>query len=162
LVNAAPASFFEPFLDNLPSKLSSDVRVRLPTSVPSTFHGKEIRFLSFEEENYFAIIVHLPGCEMASCEVTRFVSAPQSYLSLDTQIKKGSSVTLKPGIHGFYQVGESVRGPIARVFWQQDGLGFGVVAPLKERSLGSISRQQIINAAISMANEPVTRLSSGY
>ncbi|MCW5312957.1 hypothetical protein GTQ43_03555 [Nostoc sp. KVJ3] len=159
LVTAVPAPLFKPILKDIPNQLPRDMVIRLPSSVPEA---------GIEGVNTYAIVRGYQneyqggmfGVDFASrndCSVTAcnmgniFVSRGNPLNENDSLLenrRQAKPINLKAGIRGFYFYARSgSAGYRHHVFWEQNGLFFEV----ESRAL---SKQQVINMAISMANEP--------
>jgi len=157
--NAEPAPMFRPILRDIQTQLSKNMVMRLPAAIPNPPSGipgyrPAIISSNAREGGYLAIILVTSNCPetrlVAVCDTGRiFVERRNSNTNqrLRENQQKGSSISLKTGVSGFYRSYiQSTRGKMHEIIWEQDGMIFGVMSR-------SLSQEQVINVAISMANE---------
>jgi hypothetical protein len=156
---AEPASIFRPFIRDIQTQLPKGMVMRLPAVIPkppSGIPGYRPAIISFNapEGGSLAIILVTSNCPetrlVAVCDTGRIVverrnSNTNQKLREDQQ--QGSSIKLKTGVRGFYRSYiQPSRGQMNEISWEQDGMIFRVMSR-------SMSQEQVINVAISMANE---------
>ena len=156
---AEPATIFRPLLRDIQAQLPRGMVMRLPAVIPNPPSGipgyRPIIIPSNDrEEGYFAIVLVTSNCPetrlVAVCDTGRiFVERGNSNTNqrLRENQQQGSSISLKTGVRGFYRSYiQPSRGKMHEIIWEQDGMIFGVMSR-------SMSQEQVINVAISMANE---------
>lgn len=159
-----PAPVFRSILRDVQNQLPPGMIMRLPASIPilgDTVEGKfAYQPYIYSDNDYFALIFEPSGCRphgTGVCDVGRlFVTNNLSEGSIFKEaLKKGSPITLRTGVRGFYWTfSTATRNLLRVVIWRQDGMIFGALFP-------GMSKEEIINTAISMANEnPVTKNST--
>ena len=159
-VSAEPASIFRPILRDIQNQLPRGMVMRLPASIPNPPSGipgyrPAIISSNNREGGSLAIILVTSNCPetrlVAVCDTGRiFVERRNSNTNqrLRKNQQQGSSISLKTGVRGFYRSYiQATRGKMHEIIWEQDGMIFGVMSR-------SMSQEQVINVAISMANEP--------
>jgi hypothetical protein len=157
--NAEPASIFRPLLRDIQRQLPRGMVMRLPAVIPNPPSGlpgyrPTIIPSNDREGGYFAIVLVTSNCPetrlVAVCDTGRIIvekrnSNTNQRLREDQQ--QGSSIKLKTGVLGFYRSYiQPSRGQMNEISWEQDGMIFRVMSR-------SMSQEQVINVAISMANE---------
>jgi len=157
--NAEPASIFRPLLRDIQRQLPRGMVMRLPAVIPNPPSGlpgyrPTIIPSNDREGGYFAIVLVTSNCPetrlVAVCDTGRIIvekrnSNTNQRLREDQQ--QGSSIKLKTGVLGFYRSYiQPSRGQMNEISWEQDGMIFRVMSH-------SMSQEQVINVAISMANE---------
>lgn len=157
--NAEPASMFRPILRDIQTQLPRGMVMRLPAVIPNPPSGipgyrPTIIPSNDREGGYFAIVLVTSNCPetrlVAVCDTGRiFVERRNSNTNqrLRENQQQGSTINLKTGVRGFYRSYiQPTRGKMHEIIWEQDGMIFGVMSR-------SMSQEQVINVAISMANE---------
>jgi hypothetical protein len=153
---AVPASIFQPILQDIRTQLPKGMVMRLPANVPdvgaTTYAGVSGYF---PEQGFFRIdLTSEPDCDATACNMGNiFVFRRGNSLGENDGLPDSRTklITLKPGVRGFYSYYRSgSAGYRHHVFWKQDGLFFEVESR-------AMSKQQVINMAISMATEPPIR-----
>ena len=157
--NAEPAPMFRPILRDIQTQLPRGMVMRLPAVIPNPLSGipgyrPAIISSNAPEGGYFAIILVTSNCPetrlVAVCDTGRIIverrnSNTNQRLREDQQ--QGSSINLKTGVRGFSRSYiQPSRGQMNEISWEQDGMIFRVMSR-------SMSQEQVINVAISMANE---------
>lgn len=157
--NAEPASMFRPILRDIQTQLPRGMVMRLPAVIPNPPSGipgyrPAIISSNAPEGGSLAIILVTSNCPetrlVAVCDTGRIIverrnSNTNQRLREDQQ--QGSSIKLKTGVRGFYRSYiQPTRGKMYEISWEQDGMIFRVMSR-------SMSQEQVINVAISMANE---------
>ncbi len=157
--NAEPAPMFRPILRDIQTQLPRGMVMRLPAVIPNPPSGipgyrPAIISSNAPEGGYFAIILVTSNCPetrlVAVCDTGRIIverrnSNTNQRLREDQQ--QGSSINLKTGVRGFSRSYiQPSRGQMNEISWEQDGMIFRVMSR-------SMSQEQVINVAISMANE---------
>ncbi|MEG4286312.1 hypothetical protein QUB68_24590 [Microcoleus sp. A006_D1] len=158
-VSAEPASIFRPLLRDIQRQLPRGMVMRLPAAIPNPPSGipgyrPTIIPSNDREGGYFGIVLVTSNCPetrlVAVCDTGRIIvekrnSNTNQRLREDQQ--QGSSIKLKTGVRGFYRSYiQPTRGQMNEISWEQDGMIFRVMSR-------SMSQEQVINVAISMANE---------
>jgi hypothetical protein len=156
---AEPASIFRPFIRDIQTQLPKGMVMRLPAVIPNPPSGipgyrPTIIPSNDREGGYFAIVLVTSNCPetrlVAVCDTGRiFVERRNSNTSqrLRENQQQGSTINLKTGVRGFYRSYiQPTRGQMNGISWEQDGMIFRVMSR-------SMSQEQVINVAISMANE---------
>ncbi len=159
LAMAEPASIFRPLIRDIQAQLPRGMVMRLPAVIPNPPSGipgyrPTIIPSNDREGGYFAIVLVTSNCPetrlVAVCDTGRiFVERRNSNTNqrLRENQQQGSSISLKTGVRGFYRSYiQPSRGKMHEIIWEQDGMIFGVMSR-------SMSQEQVINVAISMANE---------
>ena len=157
--NAEPAPLFRPILGDIQTQLPRGMVMRLPAVIPNPPSGipgyrPTIIPSNAPEGGYLAIVLVTSNCPetrlVAVCDTGRiFVERRNSNTNqrLRENQQQGSSISLKTGVRGFYRSYiQPTRGKMHEIIWEQDGMIFGVMSR-------SMSQEQVINVAISMANE---------
>ena len=157
--NAEPASIVRPLIRDIQTQLPRGMVMRLPAVIPnppSGIPGYRPTIIPSNDRagGYFAIILVTSNCPetrlVAVCDTGRIVverrnSNTNQRLREDQQ--QGSSINLKTGVRGFYRSYiQPTRGQMNEISWEQDGMIFRVMSR-------SMTQEQVINVAISMANE---------
>ncbi|AVH74422.1 hypothetical protein [Nostoc sp. 'Lobaria pulmonaria (5183) cyanobiont'] len=158
LVTAAPAPLFRPVLKDIRSQLPKDMVIRLPAFVPNAdIKGVNTYAIvrGYQSEyggGFFAVdFASVPDCSATFCNMGNiFVmrdNPKDENSGLSEDYRNAKPINLKSGIRGFYFYARSgSAGYRHHVFWKQNGLFFEV----QSRAL---SKQQVINMAISMVQE---------
>jgi hypothetical protein len=157
---AEPASIFRPLIRDIQTQLPRGMVMRLPAVIPNPPSGipgyrPAIIPSNDREGGYFAIVLVTSNCPetrlVAVCDTGRIVVERRDSNTnqrLRENQQQGSSISLKTGVRGFYRSYiQPTRGQMHEIVWEQDGMIFMVMSR-------SMSREQVINVAISMANEP--------
>lgn len=157
--NAEPAPIFRPLLRDIQTQLPRGMVMRLPAVIPNPPSGipgyrPTIIPSNDREGGYFGIVLVTSNCPetrlVAVCDTGRITvekrnSNTNQRLREDQQ--QGSSISLKTGVRGFYRSYiQPSRGQMNEISWEQDGMIFRVMSR-------SMTQEQVINVAISMANE---------
>lgn len=153
---ASPASIFQPTLQDIRAQLPKGMVMRLPAFVPqsgTTTYAKVAGY--FPEQGLFRVdLASEPDCDATACNMGNiFVSRRGNSLGGNDGLpgSHAKPIALKPGVRGFYSYYRSgSAGYRHHVSWKQDGLFFEI----ESRNL---SKQQVVNMAISMAKEPPIR-----
>ena len=157
--NAEAAPIFRPLIRDIQAQLPRGMVMRLPAVIPNPPSGipgyrPAIISSNAPEGGYFAIVLVTSNCPetrlVAVCDTGRiFVERRNSNTNqrLRENQQQGSSISLKTRVRGFYRSYiQPTRGKMHEIIWEQDGMIFGVMSR-------SRSQKQVINVAISMANE---------
>lgn len=165
--SAEPASIFQPILSDIRNKLPQGAEIRLPSTLPAFDRSLLSKAYShfpvdgnlypYVDSNDEAILVNVgvtPNCASSARPDQCTVGSIGVFKSREPKFwpPKGENITpvdLGNGISGFYFTRGTGHNTLRYVFWKQDGLvfGLGTIA-------FAISQQQIIDTAISAANEP--------
>lgn len=156
---AEPASIFRPLIRDIQTQLPRGMVMRLPAVIPNPPSGipgyrPTIIPSNDREGGYFAIVLVTSNCPetclVAVCDTGRIVVERRNSNTnqrLRENQQQGSTINLKTGVRGFYRSYiQPTRGKMHEIIWEQDGMIFGVMSR-------SMSQEQVINVAISMANE---------
>ncbi len=149
--NAAPAPIFQPIIRDIQNQLPRGMIMRLPALLPPSNISL---YPSIDSgDGYFTVVLgSQPGCDFHAC-FTGSISAvrPNSDVGkgwLQGARQNGVPVTLGSRIRGFYTTSSTMSGGETRsVTWEQNGMIFDVSSRL-------MSRQQLIDIATSMTNQP--------
>ena len=156
---AEPARPFARIINDIRAELPSDMVMRLPTQ--EALDGVQDPFYalvdSYEAGEVRISINSYPNCTARACmrgyfTATRpgFEPSFQDYID-EFEIGR-APITLTDGIVGNYITVEGVRAPFSVVFWEQDQQFYLVNVPTVD--ISEAGRQQTLDFAISMANEP--------
>jgi hypothetical protein len=157
---AEPAPMFRPILRDIQNQIPKGMVMRLPASIPN--NGMKLYPIVPREKSDFlgddAFVIGLastPNCDATACNIGNLAVSRRnhSYSSelLQESRQNGEPITLKKGIRGFYfykRAGSA--GYRWEVVWEQNGMVFEV-------DFRRMSRKQVIDVAISMANESPIR-----
>lgn len=153
---ALPASIFQPTLQDIRTQLPKGMVMRLPAFVPDVGTATYAKVAGyFPEQGFFRVdLASEPDCDATACNMGNiFVFRRGNSLGENDGLPDSHTqpITLKPGVRGFYSYYRSgSAGYRHHVSWKQDGLFFEVESR-------AMSKQQVINTAISMAKEPPIR-----
>ncbi|MCP6762230.1 MAG: hypothetical protein NHB32_26565 [Fischerella sp. CENA71] len=156
---AEPASVFRPLIEDIRTQLPKGLKMRLPSSLPPA--ASKIKLYSYiaSDSKIFEVrLANTPDCSVSNnpsaCTAGGFgVFTPEGTSKIWPP--KGDSITpvkLGNGISGFYITRGQGNNISQYIFWKQDGLEY--VLGLGGGSTRDVSQQQMIDMAISMANEP--------
>lgn len=153
---AVPASIFQPILQDIRTQLPRGMVMRLPAFVPEveiTTYAVVAGY--FSDQGFFRVdLASRPDCGVTACNMGNiFVFRQRNPLDENDGLQDShtKAITLKPGIRGFYSYYRSgSAGYRHHVSWKQDNLFFEVESR-------AMSKQQVIDMAISMATEPPIR-----
>ena len=164
---ADPAPIFQPILSDIRKQLPQGTEIRLPSTLP-TFNRSLLskaysnfpvdgNIYPYVDSNDEAITVNVgvtPNCASSTRPDRCTIGSIGVFKSRVPKFwpPKGENITpvdLGNGISGFYFTRGTGHNTLRYVFWKQDGLTYGLVA-----IAFGISQQQIIDTAISAANEP--------
>lgn len=159
--NAAPARIFRPILREIQNQLPRGMRMRLPNFFPNPprdIPGYRPEIIPDPQSGYFAIMLAISSCPPpapGACDMGRlYVTRPSNSNAsqwLQEAKRKGARINLKNRVVGFYiSYTNPTRGLMREIIWEQNGMIFGVMSR-------SMSQEQVINIAKSMANEPPIR-----
>ncbi|KOP23302.1 hypothetical protein AMR41_26825 [Hapalosiphon sp. MRB220] len=156
---AEPASVFRPLIDDIRTQLPQGLKMRLPSSLPPAASNIKLYPYIASDSKIFEIrLANTPDCSTSNnpsaCTAGGFgVFTPEGNSKIWPP--KGDNITpvnLGNGISGFYITRGQGNNISQYVFWKQDGLEY--VLGLGGGSTRDVSQQQMIDMAISMANEP--------
>jgi hypothetical protein len=153
---ATPAPIFRPIVRDIENQLPRGMVIRLPAFTPSSTARLYPSIETAGNGKFSISLTDNPNCSAYAC-YAGWISVARSDLHDDKTMlqearQQGTLVTLKSRIRGFYTYGISGYG-IHRVIWEQDNFIFSV------EFRGAIPRKQVIDTAVSMANEPLIRSS---
>jgi hypothetical protein len=162
----SPAALFRSLIPSIQGQLPQGLVMRLPGVVPTQLNnGLRYRpeIQTSPESGYFAVKLTDLDCPepvMGVCDGGTFFVAHHHFDSselLQEGQQNGTKLNLGGGITGFYRShSHPNKGLIRRMVWEQDGLVYGVASR-------SMSQQQLLNVAASMANSvPIYDVTPGF
>jgi hypothetical protein len=150
---AEPAPIFQPLVDDIRNQLPKGLQIRLPAFMPET--TIDLYPYIHSDSNIFAINIGItPDCATSKNPSTCTVGGIGVFTAPNEGTPKGDNVTpieLDNGIKGFYFTRGSDENLHRYVFWQQDGLQYGL--GVGGGTSVDVSQQELINIAASMVNE---------
>lgn len=156
---AAPDEMFAPHLDRIRSSLPSGFEMRLPAEVilgdAIPLETEELIVRVFSTASPPRLTIGLFTCESSPfpCLIGSFAVESTASTNAQRELNRHRSmvtpITLAQGIEGYYLEGTAQTPPSAfsSVMWQQNQMIYTV-------SFQAHERQNILNMAASMANEP--------
>ncbi|KAB8333140.1 hypothetical protein SD80_014865 [Scytonema tolypothrichoides VB-61278] len=164
---AQPATVFQPILSDIRQQLPQGTEIRLPSTLP-TFNRSLLskafsdfpvdgNIYPYVDSKNEAIAVNfgvIPNCANSAKPDQCTIGGIGVFKSGKSKFwpPKGENITpvdLGNGIRGFYLTRGSGHNTLRYVFWKQNGLEFALGT-----AAFAMSQQQIIETAISAANEP--------
>lgn len=152
VATAAPAPLFRPVIQSIRNQLPKDMVMRLPSQVPPSDGINTYAVVREYRGGLFAVnLASRPDCDVTACNmgnifVSRKIPIDKNSGLYESQ-RSAKQFNLQPGVKGYYYYARSgSAGYRHHVFWKQNGLYFEV----ESRAL---SKQQVINMAISMTKE---------
>jgi hypothetical protein len=157
---AVPADIFRPHLDQISQTLPPNLVMRLPSQISLSGPGDqdfidELIVKVFPSQSPPGMTVGLFTCDIGPqpCLIGSFSVESKNSESAQIELKKhqaaAAPIKLAEGVQGHFLPGSSLK-PASRfssVIWEQNGLVYTV-------SFFSGERQNILNMAYSMANNP--------
>jgi hypothetical protein len=157
IASAEPDPIFKPVLGYIQRQIPKQMSMRLPSffpNAPTGIAGYRPEVFADPQNGYFAVIIATSNCPQpvtAVCDTGRLFSAKRGSNAenwFQETKSQGNSIQLTSKVIGFYRsYRHPTRGNMKDVMWEQDGLIYGV----KSRSM---TESEVINIAVSMANEP--------
>jgi len=147
--NAEPAPLLQPLVEEIRDRLPQGLQMRLPADLPTS----DIKLYPYIESDRTGFRVNLafqPNCSSPACTLGGFgVFTQEGSKVWPPKGDNRRSIDLGNGVRGYYLM----RGPednrIRYVFWEQDGLKYGIGAPTF-----AITQDELLKAAMSMVREP--------
>jgi hypothetical protein len=164
---AQPASVFQPILSDIRKQLPQGTEMRLPSTLP-TFNrsllskafsdfpvdGNIYPYVDSKNEAISVNFGVIPNCGSSAKPNQCAIGGIGVFKSREPKFwpPKGDNITpvdLGNGMSGYYLTRGSGQNTLRYVFWRQNGLQFGLGT-----AAFAMSKQQIIDTAVSAVNEP--------
>ncbi|MEL6929020.1 MAG: hypothetical protein AAFO95_10325 [Cyanobacteria bacterium J06600_6] len=166
---AEPAPVFQPIIQDIRDRLSTDFQMRLPAALPEFTKSldlyafvadDEMQVVNIKGQDVFSVIVSdLPNCEQSDdpedcivgvISVTEALSdSALTPEDLPDNRQDLTPITLAEGAEGFYFTQNE---EIQLVIWEQDNLGYLLMTEQCDDEC--VSKQQMIEMAQSAALQP--------
>jgi hypothetical protein len=151
---AEPAPLFQPLVEDIRNQLPKGSKIRLPAFMPES--SIPLYPYIHSDKNIFAVNIAItPDCATAknasSCTAGGFGVFTTNSKNTPPKGDNVTPITLGNGVKGFYFTRGSGENLHQYVFWQQDGLQYGL--GVGGGASADVTQQELIDIAASTVNE---------